>query len=115
MSEPSTCKMSEPSTCFICLNKFNNDNYNFNDYVLNNMPCDCYRKNLIHEDCFNTSFKLNEKNINHCLLCRTYIETCIQHPDYELSAVIDDYKKLQYIQNQTLEICLAAVNKYGYD
>ena len=103
--------MIESYTCFICLKEINNDNYKFDEFILNNMPCNCYRKNLIHINCFDNSFKINKNIINQCLLCRSNIVSCIQHPDYELLAINHNWEVIKYVRKQTPEICFAAIKQ----
>ena len=106
--------MLEPQNCFICLKEINNNNYKFDEFILNNMPCNCYRRNLIHKNCFDNSFKINKNIINQCLLCRTSIDNCIQHPDYELLAINHNWEVIKYVRKQTPEICLAALKQNSY-
>lgn len=97
-------------SCFICLNSVNNNKYEFSEYVLENMPCDCYRHTVIHTTCFDNAMKAKQHNIDMCLVCRSRITKCVQHPDYEWQFVMNDWKNLQHV-HQTFINCIAAVNQ----
>ena len=102
------------NNCFICFNELKDDKYQFDEYILENMPCNCYKYNSVHINCFNAYLKSKIENINKCLLCRSNIVTCIQHSDYELHSIIIDPSKIKYVKEQTPELCLAAVKQEAH-
>lgn len=100
--------------CFICMNDITADNkYFFDEFILENMPCTCYKYNSIHSDCFSQSLNTNKLLISTCIFCRSKIEKCIQNSDYELDAIKEDPFKIQLVKIQTPELCLVAVKEDG--
>ena len=89
--------MLNDKSCFICLESIDDSNKHiFSEDILNNMPCNCYQSNYIHEQCFNNSFKHNIENLTKCLFCRSRINYCIQHNDYILESIKQNYYLLNH-------------------
>ena len=60
-------------TCFICLNKFNNNIHHFEESELESMTCNCYKLKSVCIPCFNEYLNNKTENKNKCSVCRSKI------------------------------------------
>ena len=60
-------------TCFICLNKFNNNIHHFQESELESTTCNCYKLKSVCIPCFNEYLNNKTENKNKCAVCRSKI------------------------------------------
>ena len=104
------------NNCFICLEHVENkdEEQSFNG-ILNLNKCNCYTKQVMHNICFEKAIKY--KN-NNCIFCNQELvinnNNLIQENYTEVMMICENGLYLQYVKEQTQELCLEAVKQNGY-
>ena len=103
------------NNCFICLEHVENkdEEQSFNG-ILNLNKCNCYTKQVMHNICFEKAIKY--KN-NNCIFCNQELvinnNNLIQENYTEVMMICENGLYLQYVKEQTQELCLEAVKQNG--
>ena len=101
--------------CFISLESIDKGRQQQFNNLITLTECSCYSKQFVHETCYK---KAIEFRMSNCLFCNKDLivnnNLLIQKDYTEIMLVNENGLNLQYVSQQTPELCLSAVKNNGY-